>query len=354
MVKIETWGEDEIIEACSFTNIIDKLYKTSPLLLKFSEHVTKPEEFDIWATGFRRKLFELLGMTDMLAQRKETVIVKFEDDEDNIVSDEGSYVLKQFYLKSWLDSLIPVSLGVPKGIKKGEKVPAFVVAHGHSGNKDLLHGKLNNPEKTPYAKEITELGSITISMDQWGWYERGFGGKYNADESKYNLNMIPFDRTINGLRFFDAMRQVDYLLTREDVDPKKIGIAGLSLGGTTAGYTAALDTRIQMAIIGGYINTFKDSIIDKSHCSCNYISGILQYGEMHDIFSLIAPRYACFINGELDMIFPKHSAEKAFNKIKSAYRILNAEDRCVLDMTPLGHKWRGDVAYPFIKKHFFQ
>jgi hypothetical protein len=190
-------------------------------------------------------------------------------------------------------------------------------------------------------------------MDQWGWFERGFGGKYNAEEKAYAHKMLLFGRTIDGLRFFDAMRQVDYLLTRPDVDPQKIGIAGLSLGGATACFTAAIDTRISLALVAGYLNLFKDSIIDYNHCSCDYFPEIGLYGEMNDIATLIAPRPVCYINGIHDKTYTIDSARKAFQKIQNAYQFLKAEENCIMDECDQGHDWNGTIAYPFVKQHFF-
>ena len=72
-----------------------------------------------------------------------------------------------------------------------------------------------------WAKDFAELGCITITIDQWGWNERGgtvwkkqLPPNYDSSEGRYALNMLLLGRTINGLRYFDTMRQVDYLLTR--------------------------------------------------------------------------------------------------------------------------------------------
>jgi hypothetical protein len=77
------------------------------------------------------------------------------------------------------------------------------------------------------------------------------------------------------------------------------------------------------------------------------------YGEMYDILALIAPRPVCFVNGKKDNIFPIQATEEAFQKIRRVYKLYDSEANCVLDATPMGHAWRGDVAYPFVKTHFF-
>jgi pimeloyl-ACP methyl ester carboxylesterase len=228
---------------------------------------------------------------------------------------------------------------------------------------NLVGKKRNLIYRAHWAKDLAMLGCITISMDQWGFGERGVRPwralrklrKYYVPERKYAQNMLQYGRTILGLRAFDVIRQVDYLLTRDDVDPKRIGIAGLSMGGLTAGTVAAIDPRITLALIAGYLCTYKDSIINlaRKHCADMYTPGMLTLGEEHDLLSLIAPRPVCFISGSKDGIFPAEGAKKAFNKIKRAYSFLGAQDNCVLDMASMGHSWRGEVAYDFLKKQWF-
>ena len=57
-------------------------------------------------------------------------------------------------------------------------------------------------------------------------------------------------------------------------------------------------------MVSGYLNTFRDSIGSLAHCIDNYVPGILNWAEMHDIAGLIAPRPLFVESGEKDNIFP--------------------------------------------------
>lgn len=389
-LKFEEWSAKEIEEACSFTGLINRIYEKVQIdtpKFSFSNHVHNQEEFSIWSKEFRIELMKILGIKEMLDKRADVIVVNSKEDKSPNIDNEinkiskkmkkkysiRKYTMEHFYLKSWMDTLIPVILCKPNEpnmdpnvISNNKKLPAFVCTHGHGQNKAQLVALEDNKRypNSVWSHDLANMGIITITMDQWGWNERGGlrydGSKikssmpinYDSRENKFALNMLQFGHTINGLRFFDAIRQVDYLLCRNDVDPNRIGIGGLSLGGTTAGWTMCLDTRINLGIVAGYMNTFKDSIIDLEHCSCNYVPGISNLGEMYDVFSLMAPRPVCFITGKHDSIYPLKSAQKAFSEIKKAYTLFNVEEKCVLDITPLGHGWRGDIAYSFIKKQW--
>ena len=93
-----------------------------------------------------------------------------------------------------------------------------------------------------------------------------------------------------GMLVWDAIRSIDYLQTRPEVDKERIGCVGLSWGGTHTAYTAALDERIKSAVISGYFSSFKDMLIDRGCCPCQYIPNILKYADFPDTVSLIAPR----------------------------------------------------------------
>lgn len=77
--------------------------------------------------------------------------------------------------------------------------------------------------------------------------------------------------TMVAWRVWDVMRAIDYIQTRTDVDSKRVAVTGISGGGKISLFSAALDTRIKVAVISGYFNTFRASIFSLSHCIDNYI-----------------------------------------------------------------------------------
>ena len=97
-------------------------------------------------------------------------------------------------------------------------------------------------------------------------------------------------QTMIGWRVFDVMRTIDWIETRTELDASHVGCMGISGGGTCTAFSAALEPRIHAAMISGYLNTFRDSIMSLSHCIDNYVPGILNWAEMYDVAGLIAPR----------------------------------------------------------------
>jgi hypothetical protein len=113
-------------------------------------------------------------------------------------------------------------------------------------------------------------------------------------------------------RVYDVMRTVDWIQTRRELDAARVGSMGISGGGTCTLFAAALEPRIRAAMVSGYLNTFRDSILSLSHCMDNYVPGILNWAEMYDIAGLIAPRPLFAESGERDSIFPVEASRASF------------------------------------------
>ncbi|MCL6507709.1 MAG: acetylxylan esterase, partial [Bryobacteraceae bacterium] len=149
------------------------------------------------------------------------------------------------------------------------------------------------------------------------------------------------------IRVWDAMRAVDFLEGRPEVDPARIGCLGISGGGMITLFTAALDTRIKAALVSGYLNSFHDSIMSISHCEDNYIPGILKYAEMADIACLIAPRPLFIESGTEDNIFPVEATRAAVDQVRRAYELLGAPERLGCEIFEGKHEFSGRQGFPF-------
>ena len=152
-------------------------------------------------------------------------------------------------------------------------------------------------------------------------------------------------QTMIGWRVWDAMRSIDYLSTRAEVDPERVGVMGISGGGTTAFFSAALDERVKAAVVSGYFCTFHDSMLSISHCMDNYIPGVLGYAEMYDIAGLIAPRAMFAESGDTDPIFPAESTRYAVGKARDIYRVMGAENRLGFEVFHGPHTFHGVGAF---------
>jgi dienelactone hydrolase len=157
-------------------------------------------------------------------------------------------------------------------------------------------------------------------------------------------------QTLIGWRVWDVMRTADYIATRDDLDASRVGCMGISGGGTATLFAAALEPRLRVAMVSGYLNTFRDSVGSLAHCVDNYVPGIMNWAEMHDVAGLIAPRPMFVESGEQDRIFPVQSSVESFRAVRDIYRVFGAEDRIEQEVFPDEHAFWGKRGIPFLAR----
>jgi dienelactone hydrolase len=144
------------------------------------------------------------------------------------------------------------------------------------------------------------------------------------------------------------MRTLDFIATRPDLDAARSGCMGISGGGTATLFAAALEPRLKVAMVSGYLNTFRDSIGSLAHCVDNYVPGILNWAEMHDVAGLIAPRPLFVESGEQDRIFPVQASVESFRAVREIYKVFGAEDRVEQEVFPDEHTFWGRRGIGFL------
>src|SRR5262249_24538650 len=139
----------------------------------------------------------------------------------------------------------------------------------------------------------------------------------------------PLGQTVQGMWTWDLMRLIDYIETRPECDPDRIGCAGLSGGGLQTLNLAALDTRIKAAVGGGYFYGVKDSLIRLAdNCDCNCVPHLWQYADMGDIGGLIAPRSLFIEAGDKDALNGARGVTNVKEQIaitRRVYRVFSSE-----------------------------
>jgi hypothetical protein len=130
-----------------------------------------------------------------------------------------------------------------------------------------------------------------------------------------------------------------------------VGCMGISGGGTITVFATALEPRIRVALVSGYLNTFRDSVGSLSHCIDNYVPGILNWAEMYDVAGLIAPRPLFVESGDKDNIFPIAASVESFNKVREVYGVFGAAERIEQEVFPGEHSFWGKRGIPFLARH---
>jgi len=311
------------------------------------------EEWILWRRNFKSKLVELLGGFDYPKCNliPETLDVREYDD----------YLREKVIYQSDEFSTISAYFLLPKNVKR--KIPVIIALHGHGYGKDEITGiwedgservkPISKGYQKDFALELVKRGVAVLVPDQCGFGERREEEDIKKGPSTsscwfLSLWALMFGKTIIGRRVWDVMMSIEYLKNRKEVDSDAVGVIGISGGGTTALFSAAIDDRIKVAVVSGYLCTFKDSILSIRHCIDNYIPGILKYGEMYTVAYLIAPRPLFIEHGTKDKIFPISATKRAYEKIKAVYEFLKVSERVDCDFFEGVHEICGRKSYDFL------
>lgn len=241
--------------------------------------------------------------------------------------------------------------------KAQKPYPFFICLQGHSSgahNSIAVDRDDNSVAIDVEGDKDFGLGCMARGVAALCIEQRSFGERRERHQDRTSphgcqdavMHALLLGRTLVGERVFDVDRGLDYLETRDDVDWSRIGVVGVSGGGTTSLFSAAVLDRIKFAMPAAYFCTSRDSVMSIYHCADNYVPGLLKYADMADVMGLFAPRPVVIVAGQDDEIFLIGGTREEFQRLKEIYRAAGAEDRCRLVVGEGGHRFYADLAWP--------
>ena len=317
------------------------------------------EGWRLWRAELLGKLRELLGVDKLvpteLNPRVTEVVHREGYRREHILIDVEPGVTMTLY------ALIPDRLERP--------APAVLAPHGHgSGGKLSPAGVVEVPGVAErvrqynydYGVQAVRRGYVVFCPDARGFGERR-EALFQAPEQLFESSCrqlahmaLPLGLTVAGMWAWDLSRLIDYALTRPECAGQPVGCIGLSGGGLQTLYLAALDERVQCAVISGYFYGVRDALLHLSgNCDCNYVPHLWEYADMGDIAALIAPRSLLIEAGTRDPLNGPRGIQNVLEQYEiaqAAYRLLGAEDRLSIDIFEGEHQWHGTVAFDWLDR----
>ena len=302
----------------------------------FLAEVESKDDWNRMKESYREQLGEMLGLSPdrPRADLKATVTGKLQGD---------GFIVEKLHYQSSPGLYVTGNLYLPADRKKDEKFPAILYVCGHGrvkkdgvsfGNKVHYHhhgawfarnGYVCLTLDTIQLGEIEGIHHGTYSKNMWWWVSRGY--------------------TPAGVEAWNGIRGIDYLQSRSEVDPERIGVTGRSGGGAYSWWIAALDERVKAAVPVAGITNMRNHVVDgcvESHCDCMYQVNSKRW-DFAMISSLVAPRALLISNTDKDGIFPLEGVLDVHAKTRKLYRLLGAEGNLGLQIAEGPHKDTQDL-----------
>jgi dienelactone hydrolase len=333
---------------------VRSLADSSPLGLSFLQ--PRFTELETWKAQGRAKVLSLLQYDPPRCAAEAEVVERV---------DCGEYIREKLYFNTTPDLRVPAYLLLPKG--EAKRRPAIVALHDHGaffvwGKEKVIASENEHPALTEfkrtaysgrsYGSELARRGYVVICIDMFYWGERRmrfaadppawqdreamtlpdvaeFNRRSGASAPLVGTGLFEAGITWSGVMFLDDLRTVDYLATRPEVDPERIGCCGLSVGGFRSAHLAGLHPRIKAAVVVGWMSTY-GAMLETKLTSIGFmkvVPGLYQHMDLPDVVSMNAPGGLMVIHGTQDGLFTNEGVAAAFVKIAAVYAKAGVPER---------------------------
>ncbi len=360
------WNATIILEAQPGKNDIGQFYNEfqkyadtrSQSLSYLSEEWPEPEQ---WRIRGRAMMMEMLGYQPEPVALNPVILEKTK--KTGYTRYKVRYSLTP-YRQTEAFLLIPDGLTEP--------APAVIALHDHGGfyyfGKEKIVETENQPEilkefiensygGRTYADELARKGFVVLCPDALyfgsqrldtsllpDYFKDNFPGINSKDKdisikahnqfySSYEQIMARYffgsGTTWPGVLFHGDRVAVDFLLSRPEVDPSRIGCIGLSIGGFRSAHLFGLDPRIRACVDAGWMTSYSMQMENhfRHHTWMIYVPRQLEYLDLPDVVTLGAPKPLLIINCKKDQLYTMDAMQASAEKIGRIYEKFNAAAR---------------------------
>ena len=309
-------------------------------------------DFDAWKQAAREKVFDCMLTPPPAPPNGFEAKVLYEEQREGYKARKLEIRLSRYYT-------VPAYLLIPDG--KGP-FPAVNVLHDHGAH--LFIGKekvirplacedsvvindaeawVQNYEGQYFGDYLAQHGFVVFSSDAPMWGERG--QKEGPRRDKYDMiagNMMMYGIDLSAYMTYDDIRATDYLASLSEVDPKRIGCTGWSMGAYRTWMLSALSDRIKAgAAVCWMVTTDEQLTLHYSRTEnggfANCLPGLRRWLDYPHIASIASPKPMLFINGSQDKLFPVAGAQKAFAIMHDVWESQGAVNNLETELWDIPH-----------------
>ncbi|HPC18102.1 MAG TPA: alpha/beta hydrolase family protein [Candidatus Hydrogenedentes bacterium] len=313
--------------------------------------------FGEWRERAREVYRSHLGPRPPLAPFMPTVLAR---------EDRGAYEARKIALNLSADTRVVGYLLVPKGMGP---FPAVLGLHDHGAHFSIGKEKVIRPFDVPeerlndamewvktcyggrfFGDELARRGYVVFATDMLFWGDRGRqeGVKYEAQE-RLAANMFHLGVSWAGRIVWDDLRCAEFLQSLPEVDPERIGCAGLSVGSHRAWSLNALTDIVKAGLAICWMCDTKTLMQDGNNQTTGQsafsmiLPGLRNHLDYPDVASIACPKPMLFYNGEKDGLFPVSGVEACHEKLRDVWRAQGAEGKLETRLWPVPHEFNADM-----------
>ena len=288
--------------------------------------LTTKEEWEKRRPELRRQFLDMMGLHPLPPRTPLNAVVTG-------TTDGGTFTVERLHFQSMPGLYVTANLYLPK--RREGRLPTilYVCGHGNVVIDGVSYGSKVHYQYHPawfasngYAcliLDTVELAEIrgdhhgTHGAKMWWWQSRGY--------------------TPAGVELWNAMRALDYLETRPEVDATRFGLTGRSGGGATSWWVAAADERVKAGVPVAGIADLHAHLIEApaprladgviaGHCDCMFPVNTYRW-DFAQVAALIAPRPLLLGNSDKDDIFPVQGYRRLADKTRKVYELYGAAEK---------------------------
>ena len=257
----------------------------------------------------------------------------------------------------------------PTDTPPDRKLPAILCCHGHGPfGKEPVMGNDSSADlrssieahRYDYGRQMAQKGYVTFAID---WI--GFGDRCDANKPNYRSQAGPRDwcnvyylhatmlgMTSLSINVAHGKAATDFACSLPNVDASRLGVMGLSGGGTMTLWMALCDERFGAVEIICYSDLWaRFGIRDTNYCGMQVAPGLFKLVDLPDLQGLLAPRPLLVDIGAHDDCFRIDSAMPCYRQVERIYAAAGAGERLRLDLHPGPHGWGANESEAFFAEH---
>ncbi len=292
-------------------------------------------EWELQRERVRERLWQMLGDVPRLFTPQPALLERTTRDGcivERFVFDNGADAQVYGYL------LLPPDQTAP--------APAVVYLHGHGfqyelGKEALFQERIPGTLPGP---ALVAAGYVVLAIDAYCFGERQHDGPAGDAESGAAVEQALFKHflwqgvSLWGMMVRDDLLALNYLLTRPEVDPNRVGVTGMSLGGSRTTWLGALDERPCALVPVAQMTRYRDFAATgryNLHSIYYYLPGVLKSDlDMEHLVALAAPRVQSILIGDKDPLSPLAGIHTILDYARHVYQLYDADDHLQASIEP--------------------